>query len=111
MTTQASKADEIFWRALEDGSADERRRVLPKRAAARRRSGPTSRAARRVPEGRAIPRKPAAEVGVTIGQPVTERSARARRSAATSCCSRSAKAAWASSSWPSRPSRSSARWR
>ena len=35
----------------------------------------------------------------------------ARSSAPTSCCSRSAKAAWASSSWPSRPSRSSARSR
>ena len=32
-------------------------------------------------------------------------------SAPTSCCSKSAKAAWASCSWPSRPSRSSGRWR
>ena len=35
----------------------------------------------------------------------------ARSSARTSCCSRSAKAAWASSSWPSRRSRSAARSR
>ena len=34
---------------------------------------------------------------------------RARASARTSCCSRSARAAWASSTWPSRSSRSAAR--
>ena len=34
-----------------------------------------------------------------------------RRSARTSCCTRSARAAWARSTWPSRPTRSSARSR
>ena len=69
MTTQAGKADEIFWRALEFGSADERAGYLAEACGGDARSSPKSMSCSRVSKGRAIPGKPAAEVGVTIGQP------------------------------------------
>ena len=44
-------------------------------------------------------------------EPASLAKAAERSSARTSCSSRSAKAAWAPSGWPSRPTRSSAGWR
>ena len=59
--------------------------------------------------------KPAAESAATgpfgCRRPAVVAEAPARSSARTSCSSRSAKAAWARSGWPSRPSRSSGWWR
>ena len=54
---------------------------------------------------------PAPAPTLTVESPEPARRARARSSAPTSCWSRSARAAWASSTWPSRPSPCAARWR
>ena len=77
----------------------------------RRRPGAARRRSKRLLRAHAKPaaswnRRPRTGGYRTI-EPPHHRSARARSSARTSCCSRSAKAAWAWSSWPSRPSRSS----
>ena len=57
-----------------------------------------------------LPDQSTSGIGPTLDQPIAEKPGTVR-SAPTSCCSRSAKVASASCTWPSRPSRSSGGWR
>ena len=101
----------IFRDALEIDSA-ERAGRLPRRGL-RRRPGAAAAgrgAARRARPGGQLPGSPDRRRR-RHGRPRRSPEGPARSSAPTSCWSRSARGAWASSTWPSRRSRSAARWR
>ena len=106
MPFSVTEVDAIFAAAIELSSPDERAEYV------QRVCGESAELRQRVDEllaahfaaGDFLERPPAT---VLYRQTTTFKRGRARSSARTSSCSRSAKAAWASSSWPSRPSRSS----
>ena len=103
MTADQHEAETIFLEAARDAIAERAGRVSGRRPAAtiaelRQRVEALLQAH---DEPASFLAGTAAGIAATIDQPPT-RNDPARRSAPTSCCSRSAKGAWASSSWPSR---------
>ena len=110
MTTRRQATSHLPGSARRSPRRTSGRRSSTGPAPATRAAGRGRAAARARTPGRAASSRPRRDARPPLDRPAAAgRAARHGRSAPTSCCSRSAKAAWASSSWPSRRSPSAAR--